>query len=178
MKNESLRNGIVKLPKDTLIPAAVIFCVDADENVLTISRPDDSTKLGLVGGKVEKDETPVQAATREFNEETGATVHEKDLTLLYEGDDDNGYWVTCFQVPFEKIEGVPVTTEKGIVSWVSLNRLCQKDGPFAAYNVATTKAYIRRLEQKQEQEASRPRGGHTENPMRTAYRVGDSKLHR
>jgi 8-oxo-dGTP pyrophosphatase MutT (NUDIX family) len=166
----NLKNGLVKLPKDALIPAAVIFCVDENEDVLVISRPDDSTKLGLIGGKLEQGETPAQAAVREFNEETGARVHEEDLALLYEGDDENGYWVTCFQVPFGKIAGWPVTTEKGVVSWVSLNRLCQKDGPFASYNVAVTQAHIRRLEQKREQEESMPRGGHAEHAMRQSYR--------
>lgn len=123
--------------------AACVFTVNDQDEVLSISRKTDETKIGLVGGKRDpEDRDDKHTAAREFEEETGAAVDEADLVHLYEGDDYNGFWAVTFFVPFDKIKGTPRTVEKGaIVRWVTFERLCHIEGPFADYNVRAVAAY-------------------------------------
>ncbi len=48
--------------------------------------PTDPNLLGLFGGSIENDETPLEAALRELTEETSLRVLQDDLTLVGDAD--------------------------------------------------------------------------------------------
>jgi 8-oxo-dGTP diphosphatase len=86
-----------------LIPAVLIYAFDGDEVLLIhrSNRPGDphSGKWNGLGGKMEGGESPLQAARREFQEESGIEVEENAFhlagTLFFPGfrDDKGEDWV-------------------------------------------------------------------------------------
>lgn len=53
------------------------------ERYFSISRKNDSTKWGFPGGKVEEDETNIQAIIREVHEEIGVLIKEEDAVEIF-----------------------------------------------------------------------------------------------
>jgi len=65
---------ISKMPNQQII--ALVAAFNSDREVLLLKRPDDVHQGGFwsfPGGKVDEGETPLNAAVREFKEETGLT---------------------------------------------------------------------------------------------------------
>jgi 8-oxo-dGTP diphosphatase len=98
--------------------AAGVFLVHQGK-VLVVSRKYDGTLFGLPCGKVEKGETPKQAAARECWEET--TIVVSGLKPLYEGIGSNNFYLYIFFTT--QFEGMPVSTGEGEVAWIEPERL-------------------------------------------------------
>jgi 8-oxo-dGTP diphosphatase len=95
------------------------YLFDGNGNVALIekNRPDwQKGRLNGVGGQIEKDETPLQAMTREFKEEAGPEVSWRQFCVL-KGD---GYRLFCF-TSRDKVEISTKTDEK--VAWYPVDRL-------------------------------------------------------
>jgi 8-oxo-dGTP pyrophosphatase MutT (NUDIX family) len=110
--------------------AACCLVLRDDGKVLAVSRKDDPTLWGMIGGKVDPGETPEEAAARECKEETGLTaVH---LNQVFEQQDDDGFTTTTFAC---QVEGEINTDEAGVVKWVDIETLISdQTSPFVRYN--------------------------------------------
>jgi len=107
--------------------AACCLILSDDGRVLAVSRRDDPTAWGLPGGKVDPGETPMQAAGRELQEETGLTA--KSLHQVFISEEHDGFITVTFAC---KPEGKINTSESGLVRWVTPDMLFA--GPFGDYN--------------------------------------------
>ena len=99
--------------------------------VLSVSRKDDETDFGLVGGKLENDEDWISGLKREVMEETGCSV---DVLPIYYSDVDvkNNFIVRTYIC----INPIPVTTispsETGVIKYCTFDELT--NGSFGDYN--------------------------------------------
>jgi 8-oxo-dGTP pyrophosphatase MutT (NUDIX family) len=111
------------------VRAVAALVVNPEGLILSVSRKDDPTKLGLPGGKLES-ETFRNCLEREVLEETGLTVSEAHI--VFDAFDGNcrtlAYRVTAFQ-------GELRSDEAGKIEWVSAERLVTSS-PFKRYNEA------------------------------------------
>ena len=92
--------------------AACVFVMSNDGKVLAVSRKDDPNDFGMPGGKVDKGETPAEAAAREFKEETG--LRASNLRQVFQHY-DGGH---CTHTFCGDVGGQIDTDEGGIVRWV------------------------------------------------------------
>lgn len=69
----------------------LISNLNEDNKVLVQVRADERARLGIFGGGIEKNETPIQAAIRELKEETGIKVSEEQLEFLEINEHDLEY---------------------------------------------------------------------------------------
>ncbi len=106
---------------------AVCALIPRGDMVLAVSRKDNPTAFGLIGGKVDAGEDRIAALYRETQEETGLkiTSHKEVFNII----DAHGY--NCFTYLCD-VEGEVTTTEKGVVKEVPWSVLF--DGPFSSYN--------------------------------------------
>lgn len=74
--------------------------------------------LTFPGGHVEKEESFVQAVTREMYEETGLTIREPKLCGVkqFQTDEDERYIVLLFKT--DKFDGTLVSSNEGEMKWV------------------------------------------------------------
>lgn len=94
--------------------------------ILGVSRKDNPTAFGLIGGKVDKGETPEEALIRETKEETGLDITKYEKIFERTDGDFKCSTYLC------EVTGEIQTTEDGIVKEVSWLDLV--DGPFGEYN--------------------------------------------
>lgn len=102
--------------------------------ILSVSRKDDHTQLGLPGGKVDDGETPEQAIIRECLEETGIFVSVSSNKTFESMDND--YHVTCYLLERNSNEDITFIVdeaETGKVEFVEVEKLLSA-GPFIDYN--------------------------------------------
>ncbi len=117
--------------KDLFSVAALIF--NHKGQVLSVSRRNQPTNIGLPGGKIDPGENPVTAIEREVLEETG--IHIQDCYAVYErGEDTAGgrpsrtYYVHAWK-------GTPRMMEPGLsVEWVEPRDLLAESCSFRVYN--------------------------------------------
>jgi len=104
-----------------------VFIENDKHEILCVSRKDNHTSFGLVGGGIEDyDESPEAAAIREAFEETGYTVN--NLKLIHEG-----MWRDGYQYTFTgDYEGEMNYDEPHVVKWGTAQDLI--DGKFGEYN--------------------------------------------
>lgn len=118
---------------------AVVALIIKDGLILCISRRHDKSKFGLIGGKVDTNETLEQALAREVKEETSIIV--KDCSLIYErvelGDGLDGvdYYSCCYYV--NDWEGTPQSCEEGEVKWLTAEEVTDTKAAFGDYNRKT-----------------------------------------
>lgn len=110
--------------------AACVLIRRPDGKILAVSRKDDHTAFGLVGGKVEEGETCSQAAARELLEETGIKAKNLEFIFARECPGKVTYWTATYSADMDNQK--PHSTEEGVVSWVEPKVLI--DGPFGEYN--------------------------------------------
>lgn len=136
--NRQRREGIV-LPVGWNEVILNIFSVTAlfihDGLVLAVSRKNNHANFGLIGGKIDQGESPVDAIKREVKEETGLDILEmsvcfEDLDRVEEGVNKP---CRCFRVT--KWKGEPKSMEAGLVKWVTPQVLTNsKTSLFYKYN--------------------------------------------
>lgn len=100
------------------MPEAACLYLPYRGKVLSVSRKYDGFAFGMPGGKVERGESPKQAAARECWEET--TVVCSGLKLLFESPNNNYYVYTFLAGRFV---GVPTDQGVGSVMWIEPERL-------------------------------------------------------
>jgi 8-oxo-dGTP pyrophosphatase MutT (NUDIX family) len=112
--------------------AACVAIINSEYKVLSCSRRREPDQLGLVGGKIDPGETPMDAVIRETMEETGVRLDAADLIEIYRGADDSGV-VTVGYVRTGTKYVRPIKMEDDInVKWADWEELF--DGPFPRYN--------------------------------------------
>lgn len=123
---------------------AVVALVIKDGLILAISRRNNKTKFGLIGGKVDEGETLEQALIRETLEESGVTITK--TTHIYSrvelGDGPNGedFKAHCFYA--NEWHGEPSSCEEGEVKWLTKQKLLSLDnGAFVDYNRTTLEVF-------------------------------------
>lgn len=98
------------------------------KKILAVSRKDNHTDFGLVGGKVDDtDDSPEFAIIRETKEETGLDI--SNLKLINRCDYD-GYDTHCYLAEWR---GRVHTEENHIVEWMNPEDLIK--GSFGDYNL-------------------------------------------
>lgn len=120
---------------------AVCGILIEDGKILSVSRKDDHTQLGLPGGKVDEGETPDQAIIRECLEETGVFVEITSENTFESMDGD--YHVICYLLKRESEENIDFIVdenETGKVEFVDINKLLSV-GPFIEYNKKALKYF-------------------------------------
>lgn len=120
--------------------ACVLIQNRDDGAIFAVSRKGFKDDFGLPGGKVEIGETPLDAAIRELEEETGLKVRpEAKITLVYQSE-DKGYLNLTYQVSVNDIIGtlppanelVPGKEADTVMGWINDTRLTE--GTFSRYN--------------------------------------------
>lgn len=112
--------------------AVALLVCRPDGKVLAINRNHKPTGWALIAGKVDDNETLIQALEREVREESGLS-----LMAAYKifARIDANFEVHAFQ---GLITGELKSSDEGDVSWVSMYDLIE--GPFGEYNLALFKA--------------------------------------
>lgn len=112
---------------------ALIF--DKTGKVLSVTRNDDLTDLGLPGGKVERsDNSDWAAVAREVVEETGLKLG-TPIPLFTAWDSAQGvYVVTTFTGQVSDLEKIKRETVEGVVQWVWPASLVERQCTFRDYN--------------------------------------------
>lgn len=110
--------------------AVCALVLNSEGLILGVSRKNDHTAFGVPGGKVEDNETVVEALHREMLEETGYHII-VDNELPFVSDVD-GYTTATFKATIDTSAIQWKVTETGVVKYVSKQTLL--DGPFGQYN--------------------------------------------
>lgn len=114
---------------------ALIFYPQNPEYILGISRKDNHSAFGLVGGKVDEGETCEQAIVREVEEETGFRLFilNKVFERISLGEQDFTTTTFCGTINFYPNLGWQgQKSGEGIIKWCTKAELMS--GPFGLYN--------------------------------------------
>lgn len=119
--------------------AVCVILKNEDGQILAVSRKDDHTLFGLVGGKVDEEDSSLEEAIiRETKEETNLDVFNLKLvdTRPYGISDETLYEQNCFVGEWKGTllsqEELNKKGETGIVKWVEKEVL--ENGFFGDYN--------------------------------------------
>lgn len=116
--------------------ACVLVFSEDGSKILAVSRKDDLTAFGIPGGKVDPNESFLEAALRETLEETGfeVLVSEYAANNPFVIEDGNGYIVHTFLAIINENKKRQEIDEKetGRVAYVTRETLF--NGPFSTYN--------------------------------------------
>lgn len=116
--------------------AAVILAFDTKGSglVLAISRGADQDNWGLVGGKVEPSESPIEAALREADEEAGLISKPQFLVPVYTGVARTRMTTTFLVTDFDALPDPLPSTREGAVAFLSPHILCRPSCTYQDYN--------------------------------------------
>ncbi len=128
------------LNKNITFAVAALIRNPSDSNLfLGVSRKDNHSDFGLVGGKLEEGEKPIEGLIREVKEETNLDVSEhKFVYSKMIGSDKIVLYYECSVKDTTKLTSM----ENAVVKWVTRQDLEQ--GSFGEYN----KSLFRVLETK------------------------------
>lgn len=115
--------------------ACVLVFSEDDTKILAVSRKDDPNAFGIPGGKVDPDESFLDAAVRETLEETGYEVNINPFSARnpFTVEDGHGYIVHTFIATIKNKTRQEISEEEtGRVAYVSREELFK--GPFSTYN--------------------------------------------
>lgn len=124
---------------DLIKKASVMLILNKEGLILGVSRRNDSSKFGLPGGKLEVQETPMEAGIRETIEETGIKVN--SCVEIYKRVEPAGspdgfpFYTYCFYAT--DWEGTPTDSDEGVVKWCKSEDLTGDTGAFSEYNRIT-----------------------------------------
>ena len=112
-----------------------VLLFNEEGKILSVSRKDDHTKFGLIGGKVDEiDNSLEDAAIRECYEETSLSITNLRKVFTYMNE-NSGRTGTTFMAEYTGIIGLELSPkETGIIKWLTFEEL--KSGPFGKYNEA------------------------------------------
>lgn len=113
-----------------VIPAVLLYA-SFDDEILMMQKKDHWNGLG---GKVELGESPLEAAVREFEEESGLWTESKDWTWLgqlyfpnFKAHKNEDWWVTVFiaQLNLDQRKKIKIqsVTEEGSLQWVPQRKI-------------------------------------------------------
>lgn len=112
--------------------AVCVLITDKDKNILSVSRKDNHNDWGLPGGKLEDNESFLDAAIRETLEETGYSISIIDPLNYFESI-DNEYLVRTYKARIVYDLKLFVSEEEtGLVSF--RNKFDLLKGSFSEYN--------------------------------------------
>lgn len=104
--------------------------IEIDSQLLLLQRASNKVepgKWGVPGGKLEKGETPEQAAVRELSEETGISVESSSqvryVGALYIRKPTVDYVYHLFKVQVEQMPAISLSNEHENYKWASLKDL-------------------------------------------------------
>ncbi|MEO1553294.1 MAG: (deoxy)nucleoside triphosphate pyrophosphohydrolase [Pseudomonadota bacterium] len=119
--------------KVVYVVAAALF--DSDGRILLAQRPEGKSMAGLwefPGGKIEQNERPEQALTRELEEELSITVSEPDLyPLTFASHAYESFHLLMPLYGLRRWMGTPRPTEGQKLAWVAPEDLCTYPAPAA-----------------------------------------------
>lgn len=103
---------------------------ESDEPQYFLARRSMHTHLGgtwaIPGGALDQGETPLEGALREFDEEIGVALRERDFEIAEVHEDDHGgwsYWTLVVDVPERFDPPSTLTWETSEVRWVRASEL-------------------------------------------------------
>lgn len=121
---------------------ASVALIIKDGMILAVSRSWNNNKYGIIGGKLELNETPKEAVIREVQEEAGIKIIscEEIYSRLEEAEipGDLDFYTYCFYAT--EWSGNPRSSEEGEVRWITKDNLLGSSGAFPEYNKNTLNA--------------------------------------
>jgi len=130
--------------------ACILLLNESKTACLCISRKGNLLNMGLPGGNVDGEETFLEAAIREFEEETDISIEDLGLHSfkdVFTSNDDTGYKVKTFLVVdyqdeiYDKLkekskDGGYINSEGSLVDWRNIESLLNTEHSFQDYNKA------------------------------------------
>jgi 8-oxo-dGTP pyrophosphatase MutT (NUDIX family) len=109
--------------------ASLVLLFNNKDEILSVSRKDNFSDKNLIGGKVDKNETFINAAIRECYEETGITIYNLRPVFFRK---DGIYKCITFIADYYNVVDEISDKETGEIKWIKFDELL--NGSFYHYN--------------------------------------------
>lgn len=127
--SNSYSDAKIEFDSTNIISAANVILLNEEGEVLGVSRKDNHSDFGLIGGKMEDidENNPINTAIRETAEETGLEIYDLKLILVKQF---NGVLNFTY---LAKFKGDISHNEPHVVKWVPFGEILK--GSFGDYNL-------------------------------------------